>query len=71
MQHFIGRKAMNIDGLGDETIEAFYQKGLLNHISDIYELHTHSDELKQMDRLWRTLDSQYAGGNRKVETDAF
>ncbi|MBW4891298.1 NAD-dependent DNA ligase LigA [Mucilaginibacter sp. HMF5004] len=51
MQHFIGRKAMNIDGLGDETIDAFYQKGLINHISDIYELHTHADELKQMDRF--------------------
>jgi DNA ligase (NAD+) len=51
MQHFIGRKAMNIDGLGDETIEAFYRRGLINHISDIYELHTHSEDLKQMDRF--------------------
>ncbi len=51
MQHFIGRKAMNIDGLGDETIEALYKRGFLKHISDIYELHTHSDELKQLDRF--------------------
>jgi len=51
MQHFIGRKAMNIDGLGDETIEAFYQRGFIRHISDIYELHTHIDELKQMERF--------------------
>jgi DNA ligase (NAD+) len=51
MQHFIGRKAMNIDGLGDETIEAFYQKSFIRHISDIYNLHLHIDELKQMERF--------------------
>ena len=51
MQHFIGRKAMNIDGLGDETIVTLYEKGFIKHISDIYDLHTHSDALKQMDRF--------------------
>ncbi len=51
MQHFIGRKAMNIDGLGNETIEALYQKNLINKISDIYDLHLHSDQLKQLDRF--------------------
>ncbi|MEO6521444.1 MAG: NAD-dependent DNA ligase LigA [Mucilaginibacter sp.] len=51
MQHFIGRKAMNIDGLGDETIETLYQKGFLRHISDIYDLHKRSDELKQLGRF--------------------
>jgi DNA ligase (NAD+) len=51
MQHFIGRKAMNIDGLGDETIEALYQKGLIHKISDIYDLHLHSEELKQLERF--------------------
>jgi DNA ligase (NAD+) len=51
MQHFIGRKAMNIDGLGDETIETFYQKGLIAKISDIYDLHLHVDQLKQLERF--------------------
>ncbi len=51
MQHFIGRKAMNIDGLGDETIETLYQKGLIHRISDIYDLHLHSGELKQLERF--------------------
>jgi len=51
MQHYVGRKAMNIDGLGDETIETLFRKGLLNHISDIYELKDHDAELKQMDRF--------------------
>jgi DNA ligase (NAD+) len=51
MQHFAGRKAMDIDGLGDETIETLYQKGFLKHISNIYELHVRQNELKQMDRF--------------------
>ena len=51
MQHFIDRKAMNIDGLGDETIETLYEKGFIKHISDIYDLHLHSNELKQMGRF--------------------
>src|SRR5476651_2021495 len=51
MQHFIGRKAMNIDGLGDETINTLYNKHFIRHISDLYDLHTHIDELKKMDRF--------------------
>ena len=38
IQHFVSRKAMNIDGLGDETIKLFYDKGYLVDISDIYNL---------------------------------
>jgi DNA ligase (NAD+) len=51
MQHFIGRKAMNIDGLGDETIEQLYQRGFIRHISDLYSLGNHLDDLKQMERF--------------------
>lgn len=51
MQHFIGRKAMNIDGLGDETIDAFYRRGFVKHISDLYTLYQKVDLLKQMDRF--------------------
>ena len=38
IQHFVSRKAMNIDGLGDETIRLLYDKDLLNDMSDIYNL---------------------------------
>lgn len=51
MQHFTGRKVMNIDGLGDETIETLFQKGFIKHISDIYDLHKHEAELKKLDRF--------------------
>ena len=38
IQHFVSRKAMNIDGFGDETIRLLYDKGLIKNISDIYNL---------------------------------
>ncbi len=51
IQHFIGRKAMDVDGLGDETIEAFYQRGLVSHISDLYVLKDKAAELKSIERF--------------------
>lgn len=38
IEHFIQRKAMNIDGIGSETIELLYQKGLIKNIADLYSL---------------------------------
>lgn len=51
MQHFISRKAMNIEGLGQETIETFYRKGLIEQISDLYILYEKQDQLKQLERF--------------------
>ncbi|MDR2835747.1 MAG: NAD-dependent DNA ligase LigA [Bacteroidales bacterium] len=36
IQHFISRKAMNIDSLGDETAELFFNNGLIKNIADLY-----------------------------------
>ena len=38
MIHFVSRHAMNIEGLGEETIELLYEQGLLHNIADIYTL---------------------------------
>lgn len=38
MEHFVSRKAMDIDSLGGETIEQLYEAGLIKNIADIYEL---------------------------------
>ena len=46
MEHFVSRKAMNIDGLGSETIDLLYSQGLLHNIADIYTL-TQEDIARQ------------------------
>ena len=62
LQHFISRKAMNIDGLGDETIETFYRMGLVNHISDIYALHEKAAQLKTVERFGeKSIDNMLKG----------
>lgn len=38
IQHFISRKAMDIEGLGGETVELLFKEGLINNYSDLYEL---------------------------------
>jgi DNA ligase (NAD+) len=46
MEHFVSRKAMNIEGLGSETIDLLYSQGLLHNIADIYTL-TQEDIARQ------------------------
>lgn len=38
IEHFISRRAMNIEGLGPETVDQFYQHGLIHNAADLYEL---------------------------------
>ncbi len=38
IEHFISRKAMNINSLGPETVDAFYRSGLISDASDLYRL---------------------------------
>jgi len=49
IEHFVSRKAMNIDGLGSETINLLYQNELLHNIADIYELKV--SDLSRLERL--------------------
>ncbi|MDE7024775.1 MAG: NAD-dependent DNA ligase LigA [Paramuribaculum sp.] len=38
VEHFVGRKMMNIDGIGEETVETLYNRGLISDISSLYHL---------------------------------
>ena len=49
MEHFISRKAMNIDGLGAETIDLLYEKGLIKTSADLYDLTF--DQVVELDRM--------------------
>jgi DNA ligase (NAD+) len=49
IEHFVSREAMNIEGLGSETINLLYKNNLLHNISDIYELKV--PDLARLERL--------------------
>ena len=36
IEHFISRKAMDIDSLGPETVDGFYRQGLIKDVADLY-----------------------------------
>ena len=58
--HFVSRKAMNIDGLGEETIELFFREGMLRNIADIYDLH--KEDIARLERLGdKSADNILAG----------
>lgn len=38
IEHFVGRRMMNIDGIGEETVEQLYDAGLVANIADLYDL---------------------------------
>ncbi len=47
--HYISRKAMNIEGLGDETVQLLYENGLLGDMANLYDLEV--DHLVPLERL--------------------
>jgi DNA ligase (NAD+) len=49
IEHFVSRKAMNIDSLGGETIEQLYNAGLIKNIADIYDLK--KEQLLPLERM--------------------
>jgi DNA ligase (NAD+) len=62
MQHFTARKAMNIDSLGDETIEQLFRAGLIQTIADLYELKNKRAAMLALDRFAeKSVDNLIAG----------
>jgi len=57
--HFVGEKAMDIEGLSEATLEKFIAKGWLRDFTDIYRLDEHAEEIINMEgfgeKSWRRL----------------
>lgn len=49
LEHFTSRKAMNIDGLGSETIELLFKENLIHNIADIYDLK--KEQVEELERM--------------------
>ena len=49
IEHFISRKAMNIEGLGPETVDLFYQEGMIGNAADLYSLN--EQEIARLERF--------------------
>ncbi|WP_448520873.1 NAD-dependent DNA ligase LigA [Schleiferia thermophila] len=51
IEHFISRKAMDIEGLGSETVEMLYKKGLIADAADLYSLKNKKEDLLKLERM--------------------
>ena len=49
IEHFISRRAMNIEGLGPETVDMFYRVGLIKTVADLYSLKV--SDISQLNRM--------------------
>ena len=49
--HFVSRRAMDIDGLGASWLISFFEHGLVKTVADIYQLHTHQEEMITLEKL--------------------
>ena len=49
IEHFISRKAMDVDGLGSETIDLLFQQGLVRNVADLYTLQ--KEQLVSLERM--------------------
>lgn len=60
IQHFVSRKAMDIDGIGGETISLLFQQGLIQNIADLYRLR--KEQLLPLERMAeKSVDNLLAG----------
>ena len=60
IQHFVSRKAMDIDGIGGETISLLFQQGLIKNIADLYRLQ--KEQLLPLERMAeKSVDNLLAG----------
>jgi len=67
IEHFISRKAMNIDGLGEETIDLLFSKNLIKNFSDLYDLKL--EQLTPLDRMGEKSASNILKSiNKSIET---
>lgn len=51
IRHFVSRKALDIEGLGDRWVESLLHLNLLNDVSDIYQLHQHRETMLGIEKM--------------------
>jgi DNA ligase (NAD+) len=63
VEHFVGRRMMNIDGIGEETAEVLFATGLVKNIADLYDLKV--DDLITLDRFGQRSAERIVEGVRE------
>ncbi|MDA3930425.1 MAG: NAD-dependent DNA ligase LigA [Prolixibacteraceae bacterium] len=67
--HFISRKAMDIDGMGEETVELFYNEGMIKNVADLYALNP--TDIAGLERLGEKSAQRIKAGLEASKTISF
>jgi DNA ligase (NAD+) len=68
IEHFISRKAMDIEGIGPETIDLLFENKFISNISHLYSLHNYRHELLKLDRMAeKSVDNMLEGIEKSKE----
>ena len=70
LEHYVSRKALNIDGLGAETVGRFFDLKIVSDVADIYDLSTHP-ELGSVERLGKKSINNLLAGIEASKTVSF
>jgi DNA ligase (NAD+) len=73
LRHFVSRTALDIEGLGDQNVEIFFEAGLLKTPADIFRLREHGDEVKKAILDYREklqLDRERRTGKQRKKVSA-
>ncbi len=69
-EHYVGRDAMNIDGLSEATLEKFIQRGILKSFADLYHIKEYREEIVNMDGFGeKSYDNLYASIEKSRKTN--
>jgi DNA ligase (NAD+) len=71
LEHYVSRKALNIDGLGAETVGRFFDLGLVKTPADLYDLAQRRPDLEGLERLGTKSIDNLLAGIEKSKTVAF
>lgn len=69
IEHFVGRRMMNIDGIGEETAQTLYDAGLVKNIADIYSLT--EDDLSSLERFGQKSAERIMAGIQESKSVPF
>jgi len=64
---FAGRNQMDIDGLGEKTVDQFLEAGLIKHFADIFHLHEKREQLLKLDRMGEKKAENLLAGIEKAK----
>ena len=71
IEHFVSRRAMNIEGIGEETVDLMFEHGLIHNIADLYDLKEKENEIAALERMGKRSAKNIVDGLERSKQTPF